>query len=80
MEKEIKLKKDGTPDRRAHNLGNEDALRRKQYRGGRKPDKGETRRMRTMKFTDDEYELIKKIAYYIKHDEEKAMLIKALLK
>ena len=55
-----------------------ETLRKYGYRGGRKPSDKENRKARTLRYTDEEYEIIKILSKILKRNGEKAKMLRMI--
>ena len=55
-----------------------ETLRKHGYRGGRKPSDKENRKARTLRYTDEEYEIIKVLSKILKRNGEKANMLRMI--
>ena len=53
-------------------------LKKHQYRGGGKPQNKENRKARTLRYTDEEYEIIKVLSKILKRNGEKANMLRMI--
>ena len=53
-------------------------LKKYQYRGGGKPQNKENRKARTLRYTDEEYEIIKILSKILKRNGEKAKMLRMI--
>lgn len=53
-------------------------LKKYQYRGGRPIEAGEKRKARTLRYTDEEYEIIKVLSKILKRNGKKADLLRMI--
>jgi hypothetical protein len=53
-------------------------LKKHQYRGGGKPQNKENRKARTLRYTDEEYEVIKILSKILKRNGEKANMLRMI--
>ena len=53
-------------------------FKKHQYRGGRPIEAGEKRKSRTLRYTDEEYEIIKVLSKILKRNGEKANMLRMI--